>query len=59
MTEWLMDTLMAAPVERPRAAPPLAIDGVTFSPDQIVRYQVGLMVQEITAGIDGYGQTWH
>jgi len=59
MTDWLMETLMAETVDRLRDAQPLVIDGVTFSPDQIVNYQVGLMVQEVIAGIEGHGETRH
>ncbi len=59
MAEWLMETLLADLVEQLHAAPPLVIDGVVFSPDQVVRYQLSLTVQGVIAGIEGHGETRH
>ena len=59
MTEWLMETLMAETVDRLRDAQPLVIEGVTFSPVQVVQYQLGLTVKAVIAVIEGHGETRH
>ena len=59
MVDWLMETLLAEIVEQVHSAPPLVIDGVVFSPDQVLQYQLSLTVREVIAEIEGHGQTRH